>query len=327
MDRVAQCDPQPTPRPTKEHSGKMFAKAFFGSLVFGQVSNVVLSSKASAGNQSDSNEWLDDNGFYSYYYGHAVIRGKDRRRERVFFQLNKHISKPILVGPVEWCQDPPSHESAVVCAGDIIFGKIARDASKRLRFVWWSSNGNCFLNLYNLLFYKSRRRVPAPEIQRMLLFKQKTKMFRCTRCKHPAPHTTSAKYFGCGCEICGEIEWEFVDDLPALTDCQDLWIIFMLLVHNNMDELLAIQTGSRGDQRVSAFTKKTLTMSYTPQRFVFILAYFCGLPEIYKLFLKRCKDRFGRKKSDHRSTFRVLGRDGLSLCKLEALIRCNSYTS
>ena len=290
-------------------------KTFFKNLVFARVQEIVFNPKK---DNKGRRSWLNHKGHYTYYYGIAsLLNGgrSDTKRESVFFQLSTHINKTVFIGPVEWYCDIPSHFQHTVEYGDILFGEVTRDAHNRWRYKWWSHKGKALYFFKKLLHYKSKQKLPANQIYEKLLFKQRTKKYRCSRCFHPAPSFAAAKHHGKRCELCGGLQWEFVANLPKSTNCQDLWVLYMLLVHNNHNELMAIQSGARGDSRISPFTKKTVCMSYSPQRFMFLLAWYCGKPSLYTNFVAEASGR-----SAHPAHFKEVLDGPLSVDNLTRLI-------
>lgn len=284
---------------------------FFKGLVFAKVSELIMKPKNCKGDP-----WLTPKGYYKYYCGLASTKPINRNTtsQSVFFQLNKHIQHPIYIGPIEWHPEIPCHLSNCINYGDIIFGETVMDKTKRLRFRWWSSNANALFFLRKLLQYKSKQRIPANEIYKKLSFRQRTRNYRCEECKHPSPSCASAKYKGSGCEVCGSFSWEFVQDLPKKTELQDLWLIYSLLVHNKMDELVAVQR-QRPSHYLCPFTKSNVHASHPPQRFVFLLAWYCGNRDLYVNFVECVK-----KTTMPSDSFTYLLTHNLSIDNLEYLI-------
>ena len=76
----------------------------FHTLVFAEVTSVCTKPHNSNGSKND---WIKPNLCeYKYYYGHARILGR-REKVEALFQLTKHISKPIHIGPMNWHAPPP----------------------------------------------------------------------------------------------------------------------------------------------------------------------------------------------------------------------------
>lgn len=294
--------------------------SFFENLVLAQVNKVVLKPKKQTKNSDGQSEWLKK-GYYSYYYGYATTLNTGRRKN-VFFQLSKHIRRRVFIGPIEWSVDIPCREQSVVQKGSIIIGQLKSETGAQYNasnFLWWSCNAECFLYFYNLLRYKSKRRVPPNIIYRNLVFKKKKNMFGCETCKNPSPSFATMDCWK-GCELCGDFSSEYVHRSKKFVEYQDLWILYMLLVHKNTDLLTRIQTGAlRGDVVLSPFNKNYVYISQTPQRFVFMLAWFCGDSDLYKIFVNNLKGQWDKSKTNDLIFSDFLEKD-LSFRNLKLLI-------
>ena len=290
-------------------------KSFFKDIVFARISQITMQPKR----KSNKNPWLHSSGFYTYYCGIATVLSHTHYSKPVYFQLTTHAKETVLIGPIEWYTDIPCHVHNTVYNNDIIFGEAQRDNKGRLRFSWWSCKGDSLFNLYKLLRYKSKQKSSDTlQLYKNLLFSQRTKKYRCTQCNHPAPTFAAAKYKKIGCELCGCLQWEFMFDLAKKTYSQDLWVIYNVLVHNNMDILIKIQ-GGQTQCTHKASTDTPVYMSYPPQRFMFLLAWYCGNVDLYKSFLTLVHE-----KTTPSISFRCLEQSYLSVSILKRLI--NKHT-
>ena len=220
------------------------------------------------------NDWIKPNQTeYKYYYGHARILGR-REKVEALFQLTKHISKPIHIGPMNWHAPPPASFDTVVCVGDIILGQLLRqkEGEKRKRFAWWSCRAGPVYELHRLLRYKGhRKRSSVPRIHRSLLVETKPCMFVCAACGFRMPHVLARNR----CEARGGGgPGPGTPILPDASFAQDLWVRYISdkVVY---ERAVSDTVRPQGHTPVSV-TKSEMTISYAPLRFVFVCTWMAG---------------------------------------------------